>query len=279
MSTQAPQFSRSRALIIALICAVAFIGTLFLSPIPQDPAYHAFGDHRHLLGIDNFWNVVSNLPFILVGLLGMYEWWRQQTGSESEHLQLHAAATQMPGVFLYFFAGVLLTGVGSAYYHLNPNNTTLIFDRLPMTISFMAFFSLVIGSHVRFDFARLAVVPLLVIGCGSVEYWGYTQAQGSGDLRWYALVQFLPIVLVPIIVAGSKSTFLNAKTICWIIGFYVLAKLLEHEDAVIFGLTGSEMSGHAIKHVAASVATFIVYRDVVKLRKRPAWAMTTGEVA
>lgn len=278
MPIQASGFSRGRALIIALICTAAFIGTFFLSPIAQDPAYHAFGDHRHLLGIDNFWNVVSNLPFILVGLLGMHEWWRQQTLNEPAHLQLHPAATHMPGVLLYFFAGVLLTGLGSAYYHLNPNNTTLIFDRLPMTISFMAFFSLVIGSHIRFGLARWVVLPLLLMGFGSVVYWSHGEAKGSGDLRWYALVQFLPIVVVPIIVAGSKSTFLNAKTICWIIGFYVLAKLLEHEDIVIFGLTGSEVSGHAIKHVAASVATFVVYLDVVKLRRRSSWAMTTGEV-
>jgi hypothetical protein len=277
MSTQAPEFSGSRALIIALICVAAFIGTLFLSPIPQDPTYHAFGDHRHLLGIDNFWNVVSNLPFILVGLFGLHECWRQRQVDSLKHLQL--AAHRMPGILMMFFLGVLLTGIGSGYYHLNPNNTTLILDRLPMTVSFMAFFSLVIGSHIRFGLARWAILPLLGVGVWSVVYWSYTQAQGSGDLRWYALVQFLPIVLVPIIVAGSKSTFLNAKTICWIIGFYVLAKLLEHEDAVIFGLTGSEMSGHAIKHIAASVATFIVYQDVVKLRKRPSWAMTTGEVA
>jgi hypothetical protein len=275
MLTQAPEFSRGRALIIALICVTAFIGTFFLSPIAQDPAYHAFGDHRHLLGIDNFWNVVSNLPFILVGLLGLHESWRQHQVDSPEQLQ--PAAHRMPGILTMFFLGVLLTGLGSGYYHLNPNNTTLILDRLPMTRSFMAFFSLVIGSHIRFGLARWVILPLLGVGVWSVVYWSYTQAQGNGDLRWYALVQFLPIVLVPIIVAGSKSTFLNAKTICWIIGLYVLAKLLEHEDVVIFGLTGSEMSGHAIKHVAASVATFIVYRDVVKLRTRCLSAKTIEE--
>lgn len=276
MPTQAPGFSRGRTLIIALICAIAVVGTFFLPPIAQDPAYHAFGDHRHLLGIPNFWNVVSNLPFILVGLLGLHESWRQQQVSSLEQLQ--PAAHRMPGILIMFFLGVLLTGLGSGYYHLNPNNTTLILDRLPMTISFMAFFSLVIGSHIRFGLARWVVLPLLLMGFGSVVYWSHGEAKGSGDLRWYALVQFLPIVVVPIIVAGSKSTFLNAKTICWIIGFYVLAKLLEHEDIVIFGLTGSEVSGHAIKHVAASVATFVVYLDVVKLRRRSSWAMTTGEV-
>ena len=32
--------------------------------------YHRFADQQTLLGIPNFWNVVSNLPFILVGAVG-----------------------------------------------------------------------------------------------------------------------------------------------------------------------------------------------------------------
>jgi hypothetical protein len=42
-----------------------------LPPIPQDPSYHQFADQRTLLGIPNFWNVVSNLPFVLVGAIGL----------------------------------------------------------------------------------------------------------------------------------------------------------------------------------------------------------------
>ena len=41
-----------------------------LPPIPQDQSYHRFADQRTLLGVPNFWNVVSNLPFIAVGAGG-----------------------------------------------------------------------------------------------------------------------------------------------------------------------------------------------------------------
>ncbi len=49
---------------------LAIIVVAFMQPIPQDPAYHNFIDQRMLYGVSNFWNVVSNLPFVIAGLLG-----------------------------------------------------------------------------------------------------------------------------------------------------------------------------------------------------------------
>jgi uncharacterized membrane protein YwaF len=255
-------FSNMRFMSVALISLVAIIAILLIAPIPQDVAYHAFGDHRRLIGIDNFWNVVSNVPFVLVGLLGLHECWRQTEGGKIPHIAMY----KLPGVVRTFFVGVLLTGLGSAYYHVDPNNQTLIWDRLPMTISFMAFFSLVIGCHVDFNLARRALIPLLIAGLASVLYWSYTEAHGVGDLRPYALVQFLPIMIIPVLIVGSKSEALRSKTIWKIIGFYALAKALEHWDVQIFQALGSEMSGHAMKHVAAGLATAIVYYEILEIR-------------
>ena len=43
----------------------------WFSPIPQDPTYHEFADRRTFFGIPNFWNVFSNLSFVLVGAFGL----------------------------------------------------------------------------------------------------------------------------------------------------------------------------------------------------------------
>jgi hypothetical protein len=50
---------------------VSLVALLPLSPLLQDQSYHQFADQRELFGIPNFWNVVSNLPFIVVGTAGL----------------------------------------------------------------------------------------------------------------------------------------------------------------------------------------------------------------
>jgi hypothetical protein len=67
--------------------------------------------------IPNFWNVVSNIPFIAIGAAGL---WRFRDGPAT----------------IILFLGFFLTGVGSSYYHWHPNDATLFWDRLPMTLSF-----------------------------------------------------------------------------------------------------------------------------------------------
>lgn len=241
-----------------LVTLWALVMVCALPPISQNITYHAFSDHRHLLGVGNFWNVISNLPFVLVGLLGLRECLQQTNGSKPPGLVMQ----ELPWVGFSFFAGVLLTGLGSGYYHLAPNNTTLVWDRLPMTISFMAFFCMIIGCHASFKAARIVLWPLLALGVGSVVYWNYTEIRGAGDLRPYVLVQFLPILLIPILVKGSGSLAFKAGVIWKVLGFYALAKVLEHWDHAIYELLQSEMSGHAIKHVAAAVATYVVLLEV-----------------
>jgi hypothetical protein len=50
---------------------VSLVALLPLPPLLQDQSYHQFADQRELFGIPNFWNVVSNLPFVAVGAVGL----------------------------------------------------------------------------------------------------------------------------------------------------------------------------------------------------------------
>src|SRR5215813_6215925 len=104
------------ALVFCGLTAVSLAGLLLLPLIPQDQNYHQFADQRTILGIPNFWNVVSNLPFLAVGASGLRRF-------------RYSPAT------IVFFLGVFLTGIGSSYYHWDPKDDTLFWDRLPMTLS------------------------------------------------------------------------------------------------------------------------------------------------
>jgi hypothetical protein len=244
---------------ITITTFLAVMAMFIAPPIAQDPSYHSFADHRDLLGIHNLLNVASNLPFFLVAVLGFYQTsilFRKNRNSQPDHWKSL--------MYLVFFFGVFLTGLGSSYYHLEPNTQTLIWDRLPMTIAFMAFFTLIIHDHANARAAKNLLLPLLAIGIYSVIYWAYTESTGKGDLRLYALVQFLPLILVPIMIFKSKNRGLEARSVWIVIGYYAAAKVFEHWDSQIFGLLGNDLSGHSIKHVLAALGTYTVYRSLGK---------------
>jgi len=246
---------RATGLIVGSVIAIAAV-FLFTEAVPQDPAYHNFSDTRTLLGIDNFWNVASNLPFLLVGATGLF------------YVHRHMDAACVPGLeaaYRVFFIGIFLTAFGSGYYHLVPGNDSLVWDRLPMTIGFAGLFSIIVGEFVSIRVARLLLLPLLVVGISSVEYWAWTEARGAGDLRLYAIVQFLPMLLIPVILLSYRPVTGTTRYFWWMFVFYFIAKILEQLDVAIFGI-GNIISGHSLKHVAAAL-TPAVFLYALSLRR------------
>lgn len=233
----------TNAVWLLLFCVVVVCTLFFIPLIPQDLAYHNFADTRTLVAIPNFWNVLSNLPFMLFGVYGIRE--MQKIPFDQFDGPYRRAA-------LLFFCGLLLTGFGSGYYHLAPANDTLMWDRLPMAIAFMSFFSFILAIHFGERLGSAVLWPFIVIGMGSVFYWDYTESIGAGDLRFYAVIQFLPMVLIPAIVLMFPTKTCNVKYIWWIIALYAAAKLGEQFDLQIYELFG--ISGHTLKHVIAAMS-------------------------
>jgi hypothetical protein len=239
LTLQAPG---SRIWLLAGISAAAVAGLPLHGPITQDAAYHRFADQRTLLGVPNLWNVVSNVPFLLVGLLGLRLLRRGHCGGELAHLR--------PAYLAFFFALCLVT-FGSGYYHLNPGDASLVWDRLPMTLAFMALFSAILQEHIPGRLIRGSLTTLLVFGLGSVAVW-----QMTGDLRAYVLVQFLPMLLIPVVMLVYRSRAPGARMMWAVLAGYVAAKLLEHFDAAIYRAIG--LGGHCLKHLMAAVAVYFV---------------------
>ena len=229
-----------------IACSVAAIVLFFIAvdPIAQDPRYHDFADTRRVFGVPNFWNVVSNLPFLVVGLIGL--------GVVAGRAGLtHSSEMRWPWVM--FFAGLVMTAFGSGYFHLAPSNSTLLWDRLAMTIGFAGFAAIVIGEYYSPRMARRLLVPFALVGILSVLDWASTEAAGRGDLRAYAVVQFLPVLIVPVILIMRRRESDLTPAMWVMIGAYVLAKLLEYFDAQILEISGV-LSGHTLKHIVAALA-------------------------
>ena len=230
------------------VATFALCAMVFVDPIRQDPAYHDFADQTIVFGIAHFWNVFSNLPFVLVGLAGLVT---LRNGVPAGGLAESKLALRT------FFGSIVLVGIGSAYYHLAPTNYSLLWDRLPMTVAFMAFFSIIISEHISIEGGQRLLFPLVLAGVGSVLYWYSTELSGVGDLRWYALIQFLPMLIIPFILLAWDSSFLESKWIWMILGVYALSKGTEFFDADVFLFTS--FGGHAIKHVLAAIGPYIFY--------------------
>ena len=231
---------------------IAVIATLVIDPVPQWPGYHQFADQRMYFGITSFFNVTSNLFYLALGAHCLYSLTRQQRHFILPSRVITAAL---------FFGGLILTGVGSSLYHLNTTNDTLLWDRLPMTISFMSFFAFVIMVCISQKWGQRLLVPLLIAGVLSVVYWHYTERIGQGDLRFYALVQFLPMVLIPIILLLFKGRFPQQRYLWWVVGIYAVAKTVELYDAQI--MNSLSISGHTLKHIISAFTAYALLKAVM----------------
>jgi len=246
----------AKTIFLLALSAILIAAVFFIDPIPQDLSYHEFADTRSILGVPNFWNVLSNFPFLLVGGAGFYY-------SRSENRPGMMAELRI--AYLVFFTGVFLTGIGSAYYHYAPGNDTLVWDRLPMTIGFMGLVTIIVGEHISLPAAKRLLIPLLIIGAGSVAYWAVTEGRGTGDLRPYAIVQFLPMLLIPLILLMYRSVYDNVDFLWFVIVLYALSKLFEYFDSATYEF-GYLLSGHSIKHVVASIAPLVLLYGIDKRR-------------
>jgi hypothetical protein len=134
---------KPRVSILLGATATSIIAVFLFPAIPQSEAYHNFADKRTIFSVPNFLNVVSNALFLVIGIWGM----RDVLGA-SRARSLFIDLLREPWPYLLFFVGVTFTAFGSSYYHLNPNDHTLLWDRLPMAIGFMALVGALISERI-----------------------------------------------------------------------------------------------------------------------------------
>ena len=233
---------RRLVLLAVLLGSLALM--LSLGPLPQDTGYHRFADQRVVLGVPNFFDVASNIAFLIAGGAGVAFLARRPAGA----------------AWLVFFVGVAVVSAGSGYYHANPNNATLVWDRLPMTIAFMGLFAAILGEYVSERLGRLMLGPAVLLGFLSVLYWHW-----FGDLRFYYWVQLAPLLTIPVAMALFRSRYTHQWVLLAAVGLYALAKIAEAFDGAIFGLTRHLFSGHTLKHLIAALSC---YTALVFLKRR-----------
>lgn len=237
-----------------LFTAVALGGVItafLLRPLRQPEAYHHFADARTLLGVPNCLNVISNIAFLVVGVLGF-----RFLAAPGRFIE---SRERLP--YGVFFGGVFLTCFGSAYYHWQPRDATLVWDRLPMALAFMSLLAATLAARISVPAGIRLLWPLVVFGAGTVWWWQWT-----GNLWPYMAAQYFSVALIGLLVVMFPARYTRGADIWAVMGWYLVAKGAEALDARIYKMCGW-VSGHTIKHLAAAVAVYWVLR---MLRKRTA---------
>jgi len=229
-----------RQTLLGLVVLFSFLALTRIDPMPQPQSYHDFADQRHLSGIPNFMDVTTNLPFLVVGLLGLLLCYRYPPP---------IARTS----WSVLFVAVAAVAAGSAWYHLDPSDASLVWDRLPMAVGFMALFTALLSESIRTGLERYLLVPLIAAGVASVFYW-----YANDDLRFYLWVQFIPLICIAMVAALFRTRYTKQYFLLLALAFYILAKVTEAFDRAVFELTQHVISGHSLKHLLAALALLMI---------------------
>ena len=245
---------------------------LFVAPIPQPQDYHNFADKRIYICscaatggfflppgaerertgfiIKNFGDVMSNLVIFAGGVIGLALLHLGSIDIGVEPIRKWQLQVCLP---ILFYSTVAVSA-GSAYYHWNPNDSTLVWDRLPMTLAFVSIFCFMLEEYIPdTGLGQFLLAPLLSIGVFSVLYWRW-----SDDLRLYALIAVLPLVIIGGLLVCCQPQRGGAVQHAFALVYYGLAKICEKRDYEIFSLTCNRLSGHSLKHVFAGMATISI---------------------
>jgi hypothetical protein len=232
---------------LAMPVAVA-LPLLLYGPIAQFADYHRFADTRTFLGLNNFSDTASNVPLLLIGVAGIV-WWLVQPAAERSL------------AWLVVFAGAIGCGFGSWAYHQNPNDATLVWDRLPIALTFMAFFVAILEDHYGREATPKLIFPALVLGAAGVFYW-----RATGDLRLYLWTQIVPLLAIPMALLLFPARHTRRRWYWPMLACYVLAKVTEVADFQIFEATGRTISGHTLKHLLAAAGLACMFWMLARRR-------------
>ena len=247
--------------LILIATALLVLGIVsWLPALPQPAWYHDFADQRALLGIPHFHNVASNLAFLWVGLWGLW--------------QLSGGRTMLQHPVEYslwrgFFFSVCLIALGSSYYHLAPDNHTLIWDRLAIAIAFAYLLSIALAESIHPRLGKWASLVLLPYAILSVLYWWWSEQAGAGDLRPYLLLQGYGLLLLPLLYALYRGHYNRRGYMHITVLLYLLAMLSEWLDTQILELSGF-ISGHTLKHLLVALSIYSLIRMLQRRQPRTA---------
>jgi hypothetical protein len=237
--------ARRRAWIaFGTILAVGLAALLAVGRLRQPPEYHDFADRRPWLGIPNAADVLSNVPLFAVAVAAAIALRRASPSGASR-----------PG-FLAFAIGLALTSVGSVVYHLDPRDSTLVWDRLPLAPTMAAVAGLLIVERLAPRRPTTLILGLIVANVAAVLLWAWTLRSGDGgDVRAYHFARTGPVLCAVVATFAFPEPRASRPAVFATFLGFAIASAFEVADRVVFDAAGGLAGGHTLKHLFAAVAS------------------------
>ena len=237
---------RPEAVLLAAVLAALAVALLG-PPLALPAHYHAFADQRSAWGVPHMADVLSNLPFALLGALGLRALVRWPAGA------LPGSAQR--GLFAWLCIGLLLTWVGSSRYHWQPDDVGLAWDRGGMSIAFAGLLGLAVADRLSARAGWALALSLLLLAPLAALLPLFT-----GNMLPWVVLQAGGLVLLAVLAGRPPQPGALRWSLSTVLALYLLAKGLELADHALFGLTHNLLAGHTLKHLVAAGAVWPVIR-------------------
>ena len=246
-------FNLEKTETVLLGVVLALLTAAIFGPFVAQPGHlHGFVDQRSWWGIACAMDVLSNLPFALLGLMGL--------------VCLFSHRRQIPwtqrGLATLFFIGLTVTAAASSWYHSQADDAGLAIDRLGMVVAFAGLLGLAAADRISPRAGVALGLAVLVLGPLSVWVWF-----ALGNVLAWAALQFGSMALVLWLAWVKPIPGALAVRWGWVIVIYAIAKIFEQADEAVYALSSQLVSGHSIKHVVASFAALPIISAIVGLGK------------
>ncbi|KAG2400441.1 hypothetical protein LR48_Vigan04g235700 [Vigna angularis] len=252
VNQQCRRWTTSRVCGATFLCCMCFI--LFTPTIPRSPKHHQFGDMRNLLGVPNTLNVMTNFPFLVVGILGLV--------LALEGGVFNISSQGEVWIWALFYAGIAGVAFGSAYYHLKPDDHRVLWDTLPMMVAFSSLFSSLVVERFGQRIGLCCLFALIVAAFLCVVY-----ERIYNDIRFCVIFQLTLPLAIPVIALMYRSKYTHSRYWFMSTGIYLLAKFEGVTDKKLYYVNNYIISGHSMEHlclalIPVSLSVMLIYREL-----------------
>ncbi|CAK9144741.1 unnamed protein product [Ilex paraguariensis] len=195
---------------------------------------------RNFLGVPNTLNVITNFPFLIVGVLGFV------LCLEGDFFNISLRG-EIWG-WTIFYTGIAAVAFGSAYYHLKPDNSRVTWDTLPMMIAYSSVLSSLIVERAGKRVGLTCLIGLLIVAFISTAY-----ERNLNDLRMCMMFQLIPCIAIPCVTLLYPPKYTHSRYWLLAAGVYLLGQFEVVADRKIFKVTRYVISGHSLEHLCVAM--------------------------
>ena len=238
-------------LFLFLGLVILLIGCLFSLPsIPLTIQHHQFASQVSYWGIPAFTLIFSSLCLVSVGVFGLIKHTR------------YTLNTDLITGLITFLIALILSGIGSAIYHWNPQDQTILFKQIPISILCMGLsFSLLVSQSKLASWGWFYGL-MMAYAILSPIYGIYAH-----QVQIYYATQFFPIALMILLIARIWSSSYTTSLIYGVI-FLVLGKGAEISDHEIYQWTTQWVDGQMCANLLYALGYFKAFQFFSQMRPR-----------